>query len=168
MSDMLTQTSELAVRALLLLAIEPSTEPTPPRQLAESLNCSPSYLAKTVSMLVRAGVLQSVRGARGGVLLTRDPAEISLLEVVEACQGLLIGSYCTELAAHREPICSYHRAMNDLHAAMTETLSKWSLKDLLAQPYSKHAPEGPTGCKMLTAGVLPRKSQGGENQKQDD
>jgi len=154
---MLTQTSELAVRSLLLLAASDDPNPIPPRQLAKSLDCSPSYLAKTVAMLVRAGILPSVRGARGGVLLTRDSAQITLLEIVEACQGLLIGNYCTEIAPHTEPVCSFHSAMNDLHDAMTDALSKWTLKDLMRQPYSGAPPEAATGCKMKTSGVLPER-----------
>lgn len=164
---MLTQTSELAIQTLLFLGLEGGNKPLSPRQISESIKCSPSYLAKTVRMLVRAGILRSVRGAHGGVLLARKPQDISLLEVVEACQGLLIGNYCQEIAQHRDPICSFHRAMKELHKATVGVLSKWSLEDLLVCPTSPYPQDHlMVGCKMAFKGS--EKYSGGPEPEVDD
>ena len=56
-------------------------------QIAEEQQIPPSFLAKIVSQLSVAGLLQTSRGARGGVSLARTPEEISFLEVVEAIDG---------------------------------------------------------------------------------
>ena len=53
-----------------------------------------SFLAKIVSQLYVAGILQTSRGARGGVSLARKPEEISLLEVVEAIDGPIMLNEC--------------------------------------------------------------------------
>ena len=66
---MLTQTSELAIKSILFLSLEEGEHPISPRQIAESLQCSPSYLAKTMGKLVRAGILRSTKGSHGGVVL---------------------------------------------------------------------------------------------------
>lgn len=146
---MITQTSELALRALLLLALEAGDEPLSPRQLAERLDCSQSYLAKVLGMLVKARLLRSFRGAKGGVLLARAPEAISLKDVVEACEGVLVGNYCRSLAVPGVAVCAFHQAMSEVHEATVSTLARWTLADLVARP----TPEKPnTTCKMRFAG----------------
>jgi Rrf2 family protein len=145
----LTQTSELAIKTLIFLAVQGQEKPLSPRRIALSMDCSPSYLAKTVGHLVRTGVLRSVRGSAGGVLLARTPQEISLLDVVEACQGLITAQYC-EGAGETTNLCSFHRAMAELHEAVVGTLTDWTLEDLLHCPASPTAPDHE--CKMLFSG----------------
>jgi Rrf2 family transcriptional regulator, nitric oxide-sensitive transcriptional repressor len=144
---MLTRTSELGIKTILYLALNESEQPIPPRRMADALRCSPSYLAKTANMLVKAGLLRALRGASGGLLLTRSPDEITLLDVVEACQGLVTANYCSE-PAPGTPICGYHEAMAELHEAITSTLSRWTLRDLLTTPYRDSEVAG-LACRML-------------------
>ncbi len=143
---MITATTELAIRWLVYLAVTGDEHPTSPRRGAGALRCSPSYLAKTSNLLVKAGILRSIRGIRGGVVFARRPEEVSLLEVVEACQGLLTASYCGE-STHNTEVCSYHSAMKELHEATTRALAKWTIKDLLKNP-ARCPEEGPTNCRM--------------------
>ena len=82
---MLTKTTELAIRALTWLAMQERTEYHPPREIAMRMGCSPSYLAKVMGGLVKAGILRSHRGPSGGTALALAPEEIDLLRVVECC-----------------------------------------------------------------------------------
>jgi Rrf2 family protein len=61
---------------------------------AEELGVSPSYFAKVLQSLVRAGFLVSSRGAAGGFELAREAAGISCLEVLEAVDGPLPEREC--------------------------------------------------------------------------
>lgn len=149
---MLSQTSELAIRTLLFLALQGNHTPLSPPQISRCLECSTSYLAKTLRLLVRAGILRSVRGAHGGVLLAREPAEITLLDIVQACQGLLIANYCSEIENKREPVCSFHRAMRELYSANVDVLSRWTLADLLHHPASEPTGSPDPPCKMFFQG----------------
>jgi Rrf2 family protein len=54
----------------------------------------PSFLAKIISQLSIAGLLNTSRGARGGVSLAREPKEISVLDVVEAIDGPILLNEC--------------------------------------------------------------------------
>ncbi|MGB9586371.1 MAG: RrF2 family transcriptional regulator, partial [Anaerolineales bacterium] len=56
----------------------------------------PSFLAKIVSQLSVAGLLNTSRGARGGVSLARSPEEITLLDVIEAIDGPILLNECVE------------------------------------------------------------------------
>ena len=142
---MLTQTSETALRALVFLALRQSVDPLTPREIAEELGTSPTYMAKITRQMVKANILRSQRGAAGGVVLAREPSQITLLAVMEASQGLLVGNYCSEMSNHVEPVCAFHRAMKEAHHALVSVLTRWTIQDLAARP-------GPTGdglgCKM--------------------
>lgn len=109
-----------------------------PQRLAVRLGESPSYLTKVVGHLVRAGILRSERGAKGGVQLTRAPAQVTLLQIVEACQGAVMGDYCRSTPMRRPP-CTFHRAAAELHDAILQVLGRWTLADLLESPYSGNA-----------------------------
>lgn len=130
---MLTKTSRSAVRLLTYLALQPDAQPLSPRHLAEQLGESPTYLAKVARRLVRAGLLRAHRGVTGGVVLRRPPAEITLLAIVEACQGTILGDFCED-AADLAKTCALHQACAELHQAIVAVLSRWTLAQFAQQP----------------------------------
>jgi Rrf2 family protein len=144
---MLTETTETAIRVLLYLASKESSAPVPPRPLAERFGASPSYLAKVTGALAKAGLAESRRGAHGGVLLARNPESVTLLEIVEAMQGRILGDYCTE-DADPSSVCAFHQAMLELHEAIVGVLRSWTLADLARKPLPDGALAGFLGCKM--------------------
>lgn len=90
----ITRQADYAVRAVLYLAQLGEEQRAATSQIAEDQQIPPSFLAKIVSQLSVAGLLQTSRGARGGVSLARSPEEISLLEVVEAIDGPILLNEC--------------------------------------------------------------------------
>lgn len=90
----ITRQADYAVRAVLYLAQLGDNQRAATSQIAEDQQIPPSFLAKIVSQLSVAGLLQTSRGARGGVSLARSPEEISLLEVVEAIDGPITLNEC--------------------------------------------------------------------------
>jgi Rrf2 family protein len=90
----ITRQADYAVRAVTYLAQMGSERRAATSQIAQDQRIPPSFLAKIVSQLSVAGLLQTSRGARGGVSLARDPAEITLLEVVEAIDGPILLNEC--------------------------------------------------------------------------
>jgi Rrf2 family protein len=90
----ITRQADYAVRAVTYLARIGSERRAATSQIAQEQQIPPSFLAKIVSQLSVAGLLQTSRGARGGVSLARDPADITLLEVVEAIDGPILLNEC--------------------------------------------------------------------------
>ncbi len=90
----ITRQADYAVRAVLYLAQLGENQRAATSQIALDQQIPPSFLAKIVSQLSVAGLLQTSRGARGGVSLARTPEEISLLEVVEAIDGPILLNEC--------------------------------------------------------------------------
>ena len=148
---MLTQTSETAIQALIYLSRREQNSPISPREIAEALDASPTYMAKIARMLVKANILRSHRGAMGGVTLSRRAADINLLEIVEACQGMLIGNYCDSMSGHVEPVCGFHTAMVEIHHATINVLKKWSLEKMATCPKRKAGTGSEPPCKMALA-----------------
>jgi len=83
----ITRQADYAVRAIMYLAEMGPNQKAATSQIAEEQDIPLSFLAKIIAQLSVAGLLQTMRGARGGVSLARKPGEISLLEVVEAIDG---------------------------------------------------------------------------------
>ena len=90
----ITRQADYAVRAVLYLAQLGEEQRAATSQIAHEQQIPPSFLAKIVSQLSVAGLLQTSRGARGGVSLARPPEHISLLEVVEAIDGPILLNEC--------------------------------------------------------------------------
>jgi Rrf2 family protein len=90
----ITRQADYAVRAVLYLAKLGPDQRAATSQIAQQQQIPPSFLAKIVSQLSVAGLLQTSRGARGGVSLARPPEQISMLEVVEAIDGPILLNEC--------------------------------------------------------------------------
>lgn len=147
---MIGRTTLSALRALLLLARQESNVCWSPRRLAEPLGESPTYLAKVARHLVKRGILEAEKGAKGGVRLSRSPDAITLLDIVEACQGTLGGEYCRSPRPEAS-FCNFHRAAKELHITITGVLERWTLKDLLENPCGDG--EAPGMSCLITRGL---------------
>ncbi len=164
---MITKTSLLATRALLCLARDPRGVATSPRSIALQLGESQTYMAKVLRSLVKAGILRAQHGSRGGVLLNRRPREITLLAVVEACQGTIVSNYCDDIA-DLGTTCAFHRAAVELREEIVAVLSRWNLEQLAKSPSEiKCGPRGKQ-CLMATfplsaAGPMLRSKAGAKN-----
>ena len=60
-------------------------------EIAEVYGLPTAYAAKVMSQLARSRILRSDRGPRGGFQLVRDAKEITMLEVIEAVNGIIDG-----------------------------------------------------------------------------
>jgi Rrf2 family protein len=90
----ITRQADYALRAVIYLARLGPDERAATSQIAHVQQIPPSFLAKIVSQLSVAGLLQTSRGARGGVSLAKSPENITLLDVVEAIDGPILLNEC--------------------------------------------------------------------------
>jgi len=116
----------IALHICLWIADNPDELRRSPK-LADELGFSYHHVAKVVQRLVRGGILETVRGPRGGIRLARAPQSVSLLDVYQAGGGeplrphrcLLDPSVCPGRA------CALGRLIeqenNRLHAQMAKT-----------------------------------------------
>jgi Rrf2 family cysteine metabolism transcriptional repressor len=75
--------------------------------VAEAETLPLSYLEHLVAKLRGAGLVTSVRGAHGGYRLAREPAEITMLDVVEALEGPIAPMECFHVDREGRVLCSH-------------------------------------------------------------
>ena len=88
---------------------------------------------KLMGRLATAGLLTSARGTGGGFLLARQPAEISLAEIIEAVEGPIAMTTCVDI--HRdncalEGACNVRPHWSAVNAAVKGALGGVSLATL--------------------------------------
>jgi len=93
--------AEFAVRGSLVLAEHYGNGPTTLDSICEARDLSKQYLVKIFASLSRAGLVTPVRGKLGGYMLAREPAQINLLELIEAVEGPVAVNFCQ----HDPPRC---------------------------------------------------------------
>ncbi|MBI2709505.1 MAG: Rrf2 family transcriptional regulator [Actinobacteria bacterium] len=85
---------DYACRALLSLALHPERTPTSVRDIAERTGLPQPYLEQILLALKGAGLVRSKRGVGGGYVLARDPADVTLAQVVSAVDGpIVVGDF---------------------------------------------------------------------------
>ncbi|HEX4131906.1 MAG TPA: Rrf2 family transcriptional regulator [Pirellulales bacterium] len=86
----MSRTVMYAVQAALQLAQSDGSRPIPCSQIANQGQMPERFLLQILRSLVTHGILHSTRGVDGGYGLDRSPAEISLLDIIEAVEGPLV------------------------------------------------------------------------------
>lgn len=126
----LGQADDYAVRALVDLAGHPDARI---QDIAKRTAVPRANLAKVIQALARAGLVETTRGRGGGVRLARDPAEVSVRQVVEAVQGPLRFLRCPRRGkgCPRDPNCELYRLWVQLHDGIAAQLEGVHLADLL-------------------------------------
>jgi Rrf2 family protein len=90
------------------------------------------YLLKIMQQLVRAGVLRSKRGPRGGFSLAKSPNKITMLEIVEAVEGPLTSDLMMTEHAPRDKFCiKTEKVHENATAAAKRVLKSTKLSDLI-------------------------------------
>jgi Rrf2 family protein len=122
----ITRQADYAVRAMVYLAQLGPAQRAATGQIAKEKSIPPSFLAKIVSQLSVAGLLQTSRGARGGVSLAKPAEEISLLDVVEAIDGPIMLNDCVgeNLSCDYDEDCPLKPVWCDAQKLLLDQLSK--------------------------------------------
>jgi len=95
-----------SVRALFDLAFHGGGGPTQVKDISRRQNLSQRYLEQIFNRLVRKGILKSKRGPHGGYMLARDPAGISVADIILAAQGPIVPVACLADGMRKGSSCS--------------------------------------------------------------
>ena len=117
---MFSTKSEYGVRVMVELARRGGAEPVALAEIAEHEGLPLAYLEHLVARLRRAGLIESRRGAHGGYLLAREPAKITMAEVVEALEGRIAPVECITSSPDGTIHCT--RESDPVHVCTTKLL----------------------------------------------
>lgn len=132
-------------RVLLDLALRDGEGLVQLKEIAGKVEITLPYLERIIGPLVAAGMLRSVRGARGGVCLAKPPGEIKLSEVINVLEGSIAPVDCISnpKACARSEYCVTRDVWNELKDAMNGVLESTTLQDLVERHKEKgRAPGG--------------------------
>ena len=132
-----TKLTDYATVVLTVLAARPG-EVLSASDLAEHSGLEPPTVSKVLKPLAQAGLVEGLRGVHGGYRLSRDAAEISLVEIVEAMEGPLAMTECSQSEsqcgiAQKCGARANWRLINDV---VSDALRGFTLAQMIAPPPS--------------------------------
>ena len=101
-------------------------------EICNDQDVPPSFMAKILQALTRAGIVKSFRGVKGGFLLAKSPKDITLKEVMEAIDGPLNINFClvAEGTCERDSICPVHPVWREVQNRVIEVLDNYDFEYL--------------------------------------
>ncbi len=131
----LTRAGEYAVRCVLYLARQEKDALVSRQVIADQCGIPSHFLAKIAQQLAKAGIIEILQGAKGGYRLLRRPADISLLEVIEAIIGEIFLNDCVirPETCHASLDCSVNRVWIRARDELRRILGSVSFADLVRE-----------------------------------
>lgn len=135
---------DYAVRAVLDLAHGYDKGRRKAREISVAMDIPQKYLPQVLGALIREGIVVSVAGPDGGYSLTRSPADVSLLEVVEAAEGPVKNGRCLVRGGpcRWEEKCAVHDSWAAAQDALIERLAGTTFAELVSADVALEAPAG--------------------------
>ena len=129
----LTRAGEYGVRCILYLSSKGIGELCNRKQIAAAMGIPGPFLGKIAQQLARAGYIEIVQGAKGGLKLAVSPAKLTLLDVVEAVIGEIFLNDCLLRPdnCNRSNSCAAHGVWNKARDQLRATLREATFADLL-------------------------------------
>lgn len=129
----LSTRSRYGFRAALELAVEYGKGPLQIKTIAEREGISNKYLEQIIATMKASGLVGSLRGPRGGYVLTKHPKEVKLSEIFQVLEGPLLTVECLEHPEYcaRCTECVTRKVWSDLQDAMLGVLEAKTLQDLV-------------------------------------
>ena len=128
------------LRALIDLAQYSEIEPVSINSISARQGISERYLEQLMTMLKKAGLVQSIRGAGGGYVLAKDMSEISVGDVLRALEGNLEPVECAafkqEDTCEASDGCVTKYVWQRINESINRTVDEINLKQLVEESRS--------------------------------
>lgn len=130
--EFIKRKSDYALRGLIYMACFPKGEVLYLNLIAKKVKVPPIFLHKLFQKLCQSGVLISRRGIRGGFSLAKNPAKITVKEIVEILQGPILLNRCLgkQYKCYRAEICSFKKRLVVFQKKTVDFFGRMALKDL--------------------------------------
>ena len=141
----LSKKADYALMAVRHLALPDGPSSTSAREIAEQYDIPLELMAKVLQRLVRAGLLSSTQGTRGGYTLSRVPAAISVADVIQAIDGPFMVTACSTDNHDCEQYskCSIRDPLWQIRERIAATLDTVTIAEMAAESDAVQAPAAP-------------------------
>lgn len=122
------------LKAMFQLSLYYGEGPIPLKQVADKQGLSENYLEQLFSLLRKEGLVKSVRGAQGGYMLSREPKDITVGQVLRCLEGNMAPSDCVidgeDIDCEREEICVTKLVWIKIKDSIDEVIDSITLQDM--------------------------------------
>lgn len=122
------------LKAMFDLALNYGEHPIPLKIVAERQNVPDNYLEQLISVLRKAGLVRSVRGAQGGYMLARSPGDITVGEIIRVLEGPIAPVNCVSevepAKCDQSDICITRSVWARVRDSIAEVMDSISLGDM--------------------------------------
>lgn len=130
----LSKKVEYGILALQYLAENEDSLKTA-KEMAEELNISFEFLAKTLQTLKRKGLVSTIQGMKGGYTLNNSPDQISLMEIISSLESHPEIVECANSDnCEREEYCSIKSPMHVIQKKINHIFTEMTLSEFLRKP----------------------------------
>ncbi len=123
------------LKAMFELALNDGKGPIPLRNIADNQNISEHYLEQLISVLKKGNLVNSVRGSKGGYMLTKPPSKITVGEIIRALEGDIAPSDCVLDTKHnnciKEGYCATKPVWEKIRDSINEVIDSITLADMV-------------------------------------
>lgn len=123
-----------AMRIMLDLAEKDSNMFIPLKEMAEKEEISVKYLESIITALSKKGLVEGIRGKKGGYRLTKRPEEYTAEEIIIVADGSIAPVACLrdpDYECEREDQCRMKPVYGKLYSVIVDYLGSLTLKDIL-------------------------------------
>ena len=122
-----------ALRVMIDLALNRNGKYITLKDIAERQEISNKYLEQIISLLNKAGYLETARGNTGGYKLAKEPKEYKIGDILRATEGDLAPIYCLteEGECNKQKSCKTYSFWNGLDDVINEYIYSKTLEDLI-------------------------------------
>ncbi len=127
--------TDYALRALFTLVEHHGGKPIPINELARRNDIPKRFLEHIMLDLKARGWVESMAGKRGGYMLAKNPARITMGEVVRHFDGYLAPIACVSVTDYKrcsqEPVCRFRRVMLEARNVVARLMDSATLADVM-------------------------------------
>jgi len=126
-------------RLLMDLALCGANKPVMLKDIARRQDISLPYIAHLISPLIKAGIVKSTRGPKGGLSLAKHPQNIRLSEVILLLEGPIAPAACIDnpKACSHTPLCAARDIWDEVGKATYRVLDSITLQELVERQRQK-------------------------------
>ncbi|WP_425447168.1 RrF2 family transcriptional regulator [Dethiothermospora halolimnae] len=123
------------LKAMFELALHYGKGPIPLKNIADSQRISEHYLEQLIATLRKNGLVNSVRGAQGGYMLSEKPDNITVGQIIRVLEGSIAPSDCVaddeDLTCNREKQCVTKIVWEKIRDSINEVIDSITLQDMV-------------------------------------
>lgn len=129
----LSTRSRYAARAIIEIAKQKGEKPITRKVICESQQISSSYLENILIILKNQGIIKTIRGPRGGYSLAKDPADITMYDIVSVFEGSISAVHCVDdpKNCQRYSDCPTKIVWEELMKSQKKVLKSFTIEKLM-------------------------------------